>query len=481
MKTKLFTLIMIAVCLSFAAQSQGVPNGNFEIWNTIPMFEEPDGYSTSNRQSFIEAQKISVIKSTDAVEGKYSIRLNSFVTPTDTQPGLAAFSSDLEYFTDGFPFTAKPDSLKLSMKYHCANNDSAVVAVLFLKSGFPIGLNIFTVYGDQNTWKEMSFAIDSMPANPDTALFILASGYPDGDVPNNIDNWLMVDDISFTGTTQNVPNAGFENWKSFGSEEPFGWNTFNTLFQLVGIPPYAFKSNDAQEGNYAMEINTIMANIDSNAQPFGIVTTGQLMGDDFGGGFKLNNKPDSVTFYYKYDNSKNTDDTALFYISFSKFNPTLNKSEIVDSNMLFLPGTADYTYKSLTFNLAAKDIDSTNIVVGSSNFLNPAVIGIGNKLKVDNILLYFKGVGIPVDELKAGLHIYPNPANQYISFDNRDRDITGIVVTDLTGKVVMEEDYSSGSANLKSVNVSGLQNGIYLVTVFDNNGSAKSDRLIINR
>ncbi len=77
--------------------------------------------------------------------------------------------------------------------------------------------------------------------------------------------------------------------------------------------------------------------------------------------------------------------------------------------------------------------------------------------------------------LAEGLSIYPNPANDVVYIDNTSADaIVGIKITDLTGKVVYENNSTNGTSN--SIDISALSAGNYLIEI--NRGSSLSTQAL---
>jgi len=102
-------------------------------------------------------------------------------------------------------------------------------------------------------------------------------------------------------------------------------------------------------------------------------------------------------------------------------------------------------------------------------------------------LSYFKGTLPPPEniiEKKAAnpnLHIYPNPASEFIQFDinNQNVDIKQVKIIDITGQTTLLAGYLPAR-----VDVSGFQNGIYLLSLtisFNGNLSVVSQKFVISR
>jgi len=215
----------------------------------------------------------------------------------------------------------------------------------------------------------------------------------------------------------------------------------------------------------------------------GFMSTGEMGNERPTGGFHITNNPDSISFYYKFDNSHNTLDSAAFGILFTKYDSLLNMSNTVDSYIVNLPGMSSWKFKSVAFtNLSSYSPDTANIIFLSSNNMigisnNP---GIGNNLTVDDVTFYYGGVGIPAEFVINSLKVYPNPASEYINLNLSLKENTktiNIRIYDMTGKLVQTENLNSlkiGHNNI-SVNINKLKQGAYILSLSDEN------RIILNK
>ncbi|MBY0432995.1 MAG: T9SS type A sorting domain-containing protein, partial [Cyclobacteriaceae bacterium] len=95
-------------------------------------------------------------------------------------------------------------------------------------------------------------------------------------------------------------------------------------------------------------------------------------------------------------------------------------------------------------------------------------------------------VGVEPDPLKSttlnGIAIYPNPANGSFNFglpDNTTSEGFTWKLLDQRGITVESGDFSNLINNTKSVNVSGLANGIYFITLSGPGGSVVHRKLVV--
>ncbi|MFT6246633.1 MAG: hypothetical protein ACJAXI_003415 [Crocinitomicaceae bacterium] len=80
--------------------------------------------------------------------------------------------------------------------------------------------------------------------------------------------------------------------------------------------------------------------------------------------------------------------------------------------------------------------------------------------------------GIPVYE-GANLEVYPNPANS-ILYINYAHDVKSVTITDMNGQLVLEK-----TVNISSIDVSTLEEGIYLLRVQSQSGQSSVKRIVI--
>ena len=80
---------------------------------------------------------------------------------------------------------------------------------------------------------------------------------------------------------------------------------------------------------------------------------------------------------------------------------------------------------------------------------------------------------------RTRVKVYPNPANEFVVFEFIEQ-ASSIEITDLSGKVLIRESVSSGDMQVQ-VNVSELENGMYMFRVFDETKSQhQTGKIVIN-
>ena len=76
------------------------------------------------------------------------------------------------------------------------------------------------------------------------------------------------------------------------------------------------------------------------------------------------------------------------------------------------------------------------------------------------------------------LEIYPNPAQQSV-FVKLNGSATTMRITDLTGRLVRQYQPLQNANETRALDLSGLTNGLYLITATEESGNRISTKLII--
>ncbi|MDD2559067.1 MAG: T9SS type A sorting domain-containing protein, partial [Bacteroidales bacterium] len=164
---------------------------------------------------------------------------------------------------------------------------------------------------------------------PDTVIVsILSTDWEDRD-PSFVGSHLWIDNMHFrsefyvppvkdpTDPNPEIPNGGFEYWETKGYDYPlnYPYNTNTILDVDLNLEPSVFKTNDAVQGNWALNMinrkyyEELMTGFVLNANP----------SEDFEkwhGGSPINEAPTGISLYYKY--YPQGSDTAVVLLAFSK-------------------------------------------------------------------------------------------------------------------------------------------------------------------
>jgi len=190
MKNLIITAFLVG--LSIVALGQELPNANFQEWETIDTYQNPEFWSTSNDPLLALASIIPVTRSSDAYTGDYSARLETLDIPLSTYkiPGLLTLAQiNIDYqnasysISGGMALQENVSRLTGMYKYDGSDGDSASVIIYNYRLdegnmdtiGFGVGF-----LSDVSTWTP--FSVDMVNLNnhlPDTfnVIIISSSGF----------------------------------------------------------------------------------------------------------------------------------------------------------------------------------------------------------------------------------------------------------------------------------------------------------------
>lgn len=448
MKKLLLSLSILATGYGAFAQYEG-----FENWTQNSVLNL-DGYETSVNDLGAFGNN-AVSREMDAVDGTYSIKLQSILSPGgDTATGYF-ISGDPQAFTPGQQVTINNvDSVIGYYKYDILANDSVTFIPVTFFMGTPTGPSSMSPFyitsGTQSTWKRFAFYIGASFA--DSLLIGAATGDPLNGYNGKPGSWIQFDKIqlkSSTGAIQNIENFSFENWTPITWDEPNGWVTSNQW--AIGSPTLpAVKSTDMYSGSFALELNTIVGQFGDTIE--GIVTNGMFGQSNLVGGVSYTSQPDAVNFYYKYTPSGT--DTAWASIVFkSGGNPISYGGAQITSN------TSSYTLYSNSLSWAPGTPDTLLMAFGAGR--NP-----GSKFMIDHIDFTFP-VGINENIKVDRIVIYPNPTTDVLNirFELKQDNKVSARLLDITGKILTSKSFgnlNSGVYN-ESFNTSNFSSGVYFI------------------
>lgn len=164
------------------------------------------------------------------------------------------------------------------------------------------------------------------------------------------------------------------------------------------------------------------------------------------------------------------------------------------NNIAYVPGTANTYVTSgfsdgssysndggLNWTEIASDPETPGKYYGSLQFLSPTVgfsggasqAAIGG-LNLPSFSVLSGSVNLAVAEANANklkLSVFPNPVSEVLNLKS-DKEITGVTVIDLSGKIIKREKGAS------QINVSNLAKGTYVVQAAYKNGSVENTKFI---
>ncbi len=169
---KLITLMSFLLAIGlFVAQSQTIPNGDFESWVPGLSYDQPTSWDTPNESiSALATDYVVFDETTDIFAGSHSVKLECkdivVFFQTITVPGFVTLG-DLSVNTvtqevsinGGVPFTDRPDKLTGNFKYLPSGTDNCVFEVVLLNYDAStstildtIGQGVFTSSATSTAW-----------------------------------------------------------------------------------------------------------------------------------------------------------------------------------------------------------------------------------------------------------------------------------------------------------------------------------------
>lgn len=167
---------------------------------------------------------------------------------------------------------------------------------------------------------------------------------------------------------------------------------------------------------------------------------------------------------------------------YSWFRVLVNGEQIASDDGIadFNPVTAgDDPWQRITFDLSPWAGAIFDITLQACNRFSNQLQGEGDNVFIDNISISNITSTPVVSKLKPEIRVFPNPSNGVFNIAlNTSKEVSAIRVVSLLGNVV----YASGkeiigSNGLKSIDLSGLPAGIYLLSV--NSGSEQLNKRIV--
>jgi hypothetical protein len=444
MKKTLLSLSILLTGYCGFAQYEG-----FENWTQGSVLTLDDYETSANELGAFGNLPTSRV--TDAVDGTYSIKLETVVIPSgDTVFGYFV-SGDPEAQTPGQTVTlVNVDSITGYYKYDILAGDSSIILAGTSMTGLgTTGGGTFTISsGTQSTWKRFAYYIGATSA--DSLFLAVATGNPLAEYPGKIGSWIMYDNIqlkSSTGTTQNIINHSFENWSTITWDDLDNWSTSNQWVIGESSLPVK-KTTDAYAGTYALELELFSTSEGDTA--WAAVTNGIFGHSQLEGGAPFTSSPTGFEFYYKYIPSGI--DTAWVSFEFKKTGfPSQHAGTILyntaNSYTLYSGFVPNVTPDSLLIQIQAGKNIGTNLKIDNINFIYP--VSVNDNIKIDR------------------LESYPNPTSDILNlrFELKNSNIVTANLLDITGKVLSSKSFgnlASGTYN-ESFNTSSYTSGIYFI------------------
>lgn len=247
---------------------------------------------------------------------------------------------------------------------------------------------------------------------------------------------------------QQIPNGDFENWStSLGSPYPSPTGFFSS-----GITDTALTKVPGYQGGYAVHL-----------------TNGDLGFDTIftalsGGYFQPHGLPSKLSGYYRC-NMRGLDSASIMLILGDRRKAINQDDASAFAYMNFGGVHSDWTYFEAPVTLLTNDpIDTGGVIMSSDAVIygNPDlhdVIQPGSYIEFDKLTVVYGQLGLLSPTISSSLKVYPNPASQSITLENRD-GLKEYTIQDLSGATVLKGTLKSGS---NAIDLSAVAPGTYVV------------------
>ncbi|MFN8262539.1 MAG: YCF48-related protein [Chitinophagales bacterium] len=436
----------------FYIGSNPIPNFDFELWKT-------DTNDIINEWTLIN----NVTKGL-SYDGSIAAVLQS--SANDATSAIVAGQIGDNGPVGGIPFTEHPDSVVGYFKYDLVAGFDALGLLFMKKDGNIISQDILSFSGSTGgQFIRKSFPISWPNATiiPDSLILGFVNNNPFAGTSNPL-NVLEIDNISFVGATQNVPNANMENWGQSTWEKPISWSTSDARYGNI-TNELVKKTSNAAINKYALELRTL-----PNKGTIGMVSTNTVFEENNYPGipsFSINHKFEKLAGYYKF--LKEGNDTAAITINVFKNNNIIGSGTRYftdrDSVYTYFTDSIIYTQNeipdSATIHITAYKNDPRAVPMSNSILFIDA-LSFDSRLDTTEIPTTIKQNTNTIKQLK----LYPNPARDYVAIEIPNMEVVkSIEIFNLSGNNVYSETINNQYENVRMFNVSNLANGVYFIRV----------------
>lgn len=435
-----------------------IPNFDFEEWTEYTVHKPKQWHINGN------VSKVESYDGTSAVQmGPYVESDNPILNDDVSYISLGDFD-DLgsEYI---YMFSHRPDSIVAHVNYDLDDNcPSMLLYALLSEDREFIAENQFIISGtSNNVFERLAYKIDYLTEGiPYQALIVLGTTMMFDTIacPNNK---IIVDNISYVGIDEDIPNANFEEWEDYSFYELDNWEIDNNYgLNYVGKP-----TSDAQSGEFAVEIENTFEER-KNVRIFAI-----KYGEYGEPTFPVYAKHASLNGYYKF--SPIGIDTLIVNVFLFK-----NGEQIAYGYDFITEATSEYKeiYASINY-------DNVNLVPDSAALWIELYGDPGSKAIIDN--LSFDGFNAPVGiedykpEKADNVKIYPNPANDYFVLDfSNAQTVKTIQIYNINGQLINVSVIQNKFDKMFMYSAAGLHKGVYIIRVVFDDNSVCMKKLIVN-
>jgi len=461
---KLFTIVLFAVLSLPVIAQNDIPNWSFENWDStnyiLPKLWD------------MKLGKISPVQPSHG--GAWACKLENDSVYGNPGIILDGQSNDGVNFTGGKPYSQRPDSVKIYAKYHIASNDTARLVIIFKLGGTPIMIpQVEALAWGSNTdsFQELKFKVKwyelPFPIPPDSVIFGIScsdfQSHPDGPWPT--ENYLIIDDIIFTGTgiTQQLPNNNFEQWDTTEIFTLQDWyNSDNAIAVLSGFLAPVERISDKTAGNYALLVQNDVSDIDS-IRGYTFIPSHCTPIWDNKPAFALTQPFTHNAFSFDYKYLPQNNDSMSIVLSLFKNGALVGGAFYRDGATV-----SDWTTKDLSLAYSDQP-DSAKIYLWAYNSDTDGKPFGNSKLYIDNLRFSTVTNIKPQADLNNSISVCPNPFTYEtkISYQIKTDEKVVLKIMDVLGNevaVLVNKAMPKGIYNVP-FNASNLTKGIYFCRI----------------
>lgn len=450
---KLIIAVLSSLFIGTIAINAQIVNGNFENWSDSILYETPTDWNSSNQQLYYYEN--TVFKSTDAQQGNYAAKIGVAVMFSDSVGGHLLHGS-LSPVT-GIQYTDNFEAVAINYKIDLQPNDSLYLVLVRKNNGNIVDYQLKPfAFGPATSWTAQLIPVGNTVQDELLIGFII--GDPNTTHKPHPDSWALIDNIKLLNGgiyKSDLPNHNFENWEEGTVEIADEWETISPYLERIGANNVT-KASDAFEGNYAVELSTILIGSNETA---GILSKGKI---DFGSGtpfaaVPISSTPVSIAGAYKYTTT--TVDQGVLQIQF------FNNGSIIGYHEENFTPQSNYTIFNSTIGITGTPDSMIFIIISGDNpgsVLTLDAIDFDSDLSIDNNSI-------------IDFSIFPNPATTTINVQLSDATFKKGRLMTSSGQIVWE---TTSIDEMKNIDVSHLKKGTYILSVSNEKGSSLKNVII---
>jgi hypothetical protein len=224
-----------------------------------------------------------------------------------------------------------------------------------------------------------------------------------------------------------IPNAGFEQWTSFGTyEDPAGWTSLNILTSSLGASASCEQYTPASAGSYAVKVTT------RTLAGLGVLPGLLLSGspDAAVDGFAYTSRPQSLNGKWRADLA--TGDEAMVVVTLSRWDALAGERVTVGvgTAMASADVTAWTNFSAVIEYAESADPDTASIAILSSSGAGVD----GSWVAVDELAF---GGAVGIGEAYTGnCQLYPVPVADQLTLTT-DKPVQSVELWSADGRLVL--------------------------------------------